>query len=97
MAEVPVTLEAVEVKSYSELFALSPAEVLRRLDAGSVVPLHEGDAFLAVLVLRSVADLASASKRLETTTNRLLWLTAALVVVTAIAVGVSLADSAADA
>jgi hypothetical protein len=91
MAEVPVTLEAVKVKSYSELFELPPSEVLRRLDAGTVVPLHEGDAFLAVLVLRSVADLASASMRLETATNRLLWLTAALVIVTAIAVGVSLA------
>lgn len=89
MAEVPVTLEVVKVKSYSELFALEPDEVLRRLDAGSVVPLHEGDAFLAVLVLRSVADLASASKRLETATKRLLWLTAALVVVTAIAVLIS--------
>ena len=91
MANVPVTLEVVNVKSYSELFALPPDEVLRRLDSGSVVPLHEGDAFLAVLVLRSVADLTSASKRLETATNRLLWLTAALVVVAAIAVVVSLA------
>jgi hypothetical protein len=90
MAQVPVTLEAVKVKSYSELFALEPDEVLRRLDAGSV-PLHEGDAFLAVLVLRSVGDLASASKRLETATNRLLLLTGVLVAVTAIAVVVSLA------
>jgi hypothetical protein len=90
MAQVPVTLEAVKVKTYSELFALEPDEVLRRLDAGSV-PLHEGDALLAVLVLRSVADLASASKRLETATNRLLLLTGVLVAVTAIAVVVSLA------
>jgi hypothetical protein len=93
MAKVPVTLEAVDVKSYSELFALSPAEVLRRLDAGTVVPLHEGDAFLAVLVLRGVADLADASKRLETATDRLVWLTRALLAATVIAVVIAVVSS----
>jgi len=90
MAHVPVSLEAVGVEKYSQLYALSTAEVINRLDE-KAMPLHEGDAFLAVLVLRGVADLADASKRLERATNRLLWLTAALVVVTAIAVVVSLA------
>jgi hypothetical protein len=50
------------------------------------VPLHAGDAFLAVLVLRAVADLADATKRLEKATNRLVWLTLALVVATVIVV-----------
>jgi hypothetical protein len=92
MGHTPVTLEAVKVNSYAELFALPPAEVLQRLDAGSGVPLHEGDAFLAVLVLRSVADLSDASTRLERATKRLLALTAVLVLVTVIAVVVSLAS-----
>lgn len=86
MAEVPVPLAAVGVKSYSELHALPTAEVVRRLDERAVVPLHEGDAFLAVLVLRAVADLADASKRLERATNRLLALTAVLVEVTVAAI-----------
>jgi len=90
MVGIPVTLEAVGVESYSQLYALSTTEIIERLDK-KAVPLHEGDAFLAVLVLRGVADLADASKRLEKATTRLLWLTAALVVVTAIAVIVSVA------
>jgi hypothetical protein len=90
MVGIPVTLEAVGVENYSQLYALSTTEIIKRLDE-KAVPLHEGDAFLAVLVLRGVADLADASKRLEKATTRLLWLTAALVVVTAIAVIVSVA------
>lgn len=81
----PVTLEAVDVQSYSELLALPPAEVVRRLDEKPEVPLHEGDAFLAVLVLRAVGDLADATKRLERATYLLLALTAVLVVVALIA------------
>ncbi|HEV2975805.1 MAG TPA: hypothetical protein VGX69_12560 [Solirubrobacteraceae bacterium] len=76
----PVPLEAVEVTSYSELFSLPTAEVVRRLDARTEVPLHEGDAFLAVLVLRAVADLSDATKRLEMATYLLLVLTGVLVV-----------------
>jgi hypothetical protein len=78
----PVPLEAVKVKSYSELFSLPTAEVVRRLDAKTEVPLHEGDAFLAVLVLRAVADLSDATKRLEKATYLLLVLTSVLVVLT---------------
>jgi hypothetical protein len=51
MTEVPVTLEAVGVKSYSELYALPTVEVIRKLDAkrnaGRDVPLHEGDGSIA--------------------------------------------------
>jgi hypothetical protein len=90
MSKVPVTLETVDVKSWSELFARPPAEILQRLDKGPGVPVNEGDAFLAVLVLRSVTDPGDASKHLEKATTRLFWLTAALVIVTAIAVGVFL-------
>jgi hypothetical protein len=77
----PVTLEAVGVNSYSELLALPASEVLRRLDAKPEVPLHEGDAFLAVVVLRAVGDLAAASKRLERATYALLLLTLVLVII----------------
>jgi hypothetical protein len=97
MAEVPVTLEAVDVKTYSELYGLSTAEVIKRLDEkkkkGRDVPLHEGDAFLAVLVLRGVADLAEASKRLETATDRLVWLTRALLAATVIALVIAVLSS----
>jgi hypothetical protein len=74
-------LAAVKVKSYSELLELPPAEVVHRLDQQPEVPLHAGDAFLAVLVLRAVGDLADATKRLERVTYLLLILTAVLVVV----------------
>jgi hypothetical protein len=83
MTQPPVTLETAGVKTYSALYALPTADVIRKLDEKDV-PLHEGDAFLAVLVLRGVADLADASKRLEKATNRLLWLTAALIVATVV-------------
>jgi hypothetical protein len=85
VSEVPVTLETVGVESYSQLYALPTAEVIRRLDE-KTVPLHAGDAFLAVLVLRAVADLADATKRLEKATNCLVWLTLVLVVATVIVV-----------
>ena len=77
-----VTLEAVDVDSYSELLSLSTDEVVRRLDAKPEVPLHEGDAFLAVLVLRAVGELSDATRRLERATYALFALTVVLVVVT---------------
>ncbi len=64
-APVPITLEAMGLESWEELYDLDSREVLRRMSERSV-PLHAGDAFLAVLVLRTVADLAAASIRLET-------------------------------
>lgn len=79
MTQESPPLAAVNVTSYSELLELSPAEVVRRLDQQPEVPLHAGDAFLAVLVLRAVGDLADATRRLERVTYLLLILTAVLV------------------
>ncbi len=59
-----VVLEAVGVDSYAELGALDTAEVIRRMDERNA-PLHPGDAFLAVLVLRGVAELGQSAKRLD--------------------------------
>ncbi len=94
MARLPVTLEAVGVRTYAELFELPTAEVIQRLDSqqvkGGDIPLHSGDAFLAVLVLRGVADLAAATRRLETATKGLIWLTVALLVAAVVTVVVDL-------
>jgi hypothetical protein len=58
-----VVLEAVGVKSYSELAALSTAEVIRRMDERRPA-LHPGDAFLsAVTELRETTKSLDAAKR----------------------------------
>lgn len=84
----PALLEAVKVQSYSELLELSPAETMRRLDAQDDQLLHSGDAFLAVVGLKAVGELADATrslvdatKRLERVTYLLFGLTALLLVV----------------
>jgi hypothetical protein len=59
-----VVLEAVGVKSYSELAALSTAEVIRRMDERRPA-LHPGDAFLSVLVLSAVTELRETTKSLD--------------------------------
>jgi hypothetical protein len=59
-----VVLEAVGVESYADLYNLDASEVLTRIDKRNV-PLHVGDAFLAVLVLRAVDDLGRARHRFE--------------------------------
>jgi hypothetical protein len=64
MAETPITLQALGLESWSDLYALSPQEVLTQMSERDV-PLHAGDAFLAVIVLRAVSDLAAASSRLD--------------------------------
>lgn len=64
MTPTPITLEAIGLKSWQELYALEPSEVLRRMSEQNV-PLQSGDAFLAVLVLRGVADLERTSQRLD--------------------------------
>lgn len=61
-----MTLEAVGVSSYRELYELGTEEVLERLTQRRV-PLHEGDAFLAVLVLRAVGELREATAGLDRT------------------------------
>jgi len=74
-----ITLEAIGLESWGQLYAKDPAEVIRLMGEKNV-PLHPGDAFLAVLVVRSVADLAAASERLESLTRRLELLTWALAI-----------------
>lgn len=63
--ETPITLEAAGLTSWDDLYGLDPAEVIRRMGEKNV-PVHPGDAFLAVLVVRAVSDLAAASQRLDT-------------------------------
>jgi hypothetical protein len=65
VSELPVTLEAAGVKSYAELYALPLGDVLQRLDEGAGRTLHPGDAFLAVVVLRAVAELGESTRRLD--------------------------------
>jgi hypothetical protein len=61
---VPITLETAGVKTYAELYGLPTPEVVKRLD-DKQVPLHPGDAFLAVMVLRAVAELRESAERLD--------------------------------
>jgi hypothetical protein len=86
--EVPITLETAGVNSYAELAALSTDEVLRRLDDRDV-PIHPGDAFLAVILLRGVIELREATRQLEVGTRRVVRLTWALVAVAVITLGVA--------
>lgn len=69
-----VVLEAIGVESYAELYELNASEVLARIDAKRA-PLHPGDAFLAVIVLRAVADLTETTQRLDKARTRLDWTT----------------------
>ena len=78
-----ITLEAIGLKSWDQLYEKDPAEIIRLMSEKNV-PLHPGDAFLAVLVVRSVADLAAASDRLEDLTLRLELLTWALAILGAL-------------
>jgi hypothetical protein len=77
MSPTPVTLESIGVRNWSELYALDTAEILRRMDEKNV-PLHPGDAFLAITVLRGVSDLQKATAALDRGTARLVHLTWAL-------------------
>lgn len=78
--ETPITLESVGLSTWSELYALDSAEIVRLMDEKKV-PLHPGDAFLAVAVLRGVFDLREATLALDRSTHRLLSLTVLLAVV----------------
>jgi len=86
----PVTLESIGLSSWSELYALDTAEVVRRMDEKNV-PLHPGDAFLAVTVLRGVSDLREATDALDRGTARLVHLTWALLALAAVSVGIAVA------
>jgi hypothetical protein len=81
-----VVLEAVGVNSYAELADLGTSEVIRRMDDRRP-PLHPGDAFLAVLVLRAVSELRQSAEHLDSVRRRLEWATLVLAVL-ALAVGV---------
>jgi hypothetical protein len=78
MVPPPVTLEALGLVSYSQLYDLDSDDVVRRLDR---VPVHEGDAFLAVMVLRAVTDLRRSAERLDHTRRGLERFMAALAVI----------------
>jgi hypothetical protein len=71
----PITLEAIGLNSWAELYALDSAELVEKLGR---VPLHAGDAFIAVMVLRGVADLRKATEALDRSTEQLINLTRAL-------------------
>lgn len=82
-------LTALKLETWQELYALSPAEVVRRMDDHDP-PVAPSDAFLAVVALRSLADLESASGRLEDLNSRLNRLTWALAALTALLLLVAL-------
>jgi hypothetical protein len=88
--KTPIVLEAAGVKTYADLYELPVADVLKRLNERSV-PLHPGDAFLAVLVLRAVAELETSAKRLNAAGTRF---QIAGLVLAAVAVAVAIAQLA---
>jgi hypothetical protein len=70
MPEIPVTLENIGLKTWQDLFDLEPTETVRRMSE-KYVPLHAGDAFLAVLLVRAISDLGRATDRLEASSRRM--------------------------
>lgn len=73
-----ITLEAIGLKTLSELYELDPVEIVKLMDERNV-PVNPGDAFLAVLLLRGVEDLRQATLTLDRSTERLAMLTRVLV------------------
>jgi hypothetical protein len=67
--DTPAPLGAIGLETYSQLYELPIAEVIKRLDEKNA-PLHAGDAFLAVLVLRGVLELADAAEKLDEASRR---------------------------
>jgi uncharacterized membrane protein len=81
MADPPITLEAIGLESWQQLYELDPAEVIERIDRA---PLHPGDAFLTVLQLRAAADTRQSVEALDAGTKaleRATWILVALGVV----------------
>ncbi len=83
-----VVLENMGVQSYGDLLKLDTADAVARIDESEV--LHPGDAALAVLVLRGVADLRAATLALDIASTRLLQLTRALVILAALTLAVAI-------
>ncbi len=70
MPDIPITLENIGLKTWQELYELEPAETIQRMSE-KYVPLHAGDAFLAVLVVRAITNLIGATGHLEASTQRI--------------------------
>jgi hypothetical protein len=64
VSKIAIPLETLELDGYSDLYAMPTAEALRKLDE-KAAPLHEGDAFLGVLVLRAVKELETPPNALR--------------------------------
>jgi hypothetical protein len=77
----PITLEAVGLESWQQLYEMEPAEVMEKIDGA---PLHAGDAFLTVVQLRAARDTAQAVAALDRGTKaleRATWILVALGIV----------------
>jgi hypothetical protein len=89
MAPASITLETIGLDSWEALYDKPPRQVIR-LMTDKNVPVHPGDAFLAVLVIRSVADLTTATDRLEGLTKWLIGWTAALTILAVASIVIAL-------
>jgi hypothetical protein len=77
----PITLEAIGLESWQQLYDLDPAEVVEKIDRA---PLHPGDAFLAVVQLRAARNTTQAVAALDKGTRaleRATWILVALGIV----------------
>ena len=70
MPETPITLETIGLETWQQLYELKPDETIRRMSE-KYVPLHPGDAFLAVLIIRAVTDLILATNQIEESSKRI--------------------------
>jgi hypothetical protein len=80
----PITLEAIGLESWQQLYDLDPAEVVARIDRA---PLHPGDAFLTVVQLRAARDTRASVDALDAGTEalkRATWILVGLGVVSLI-------------
>jgi len=85
----PITLEAIGLERWQQLYELDPADVIERMDKARA-PLHAGDAFLAVLQLRAIADTTRSVDALDAGTKTLNRATVFLVVLGIASLAVSI-------
>jgi hypothetical protein len=88
MTYTNIVLDTIGVKSFTELGELDTAEVIQRVDERKT-PLHPGDAFLGVLVLRGIGELQRSTERLDRASRRY---EIAGLLLAVVAVGVALAQ-----
>ncbi|MBB4663024.1 hypothetical protein [Conexibacter arvalis] len=69
------TLEALNLRSYEELHQLPVGEIIANLHR---VPLHDGDAFLAVLAVRALSELSDTTAAVGRAVDELHRTTAAI-------------------